>query len=106
MSEFGCVSCGLDWTHLSAAATGMAPRMPTERITDDAAVGTTQRAEAFSPASGGRVCSRLLDGCESLRMSASHQGTTVLGSAGQVRVHPVLGELRQDGSRWAACWRS
>lgn len=42
-----------------------------------------------------RECCRLLDECESLRTSVDADGTTVAGSAGQVRVHPALGELRQ-----------
>ena len=42
-----------------------------------------------------RECCRLLDECESLRASVDEDGTTVKGSAGQVRVHPALGELRQ-----------
>ena len=42
-----------------------------------------------------RECCRLLDECESLRTSVDQEGTTVLGSTGQVRVHPALGELRQ-----------
>lgn len=40
-------------------------------------------------------CCRLLDECESLREAVDREGTTVLGSTGQVRVHPALGELRQ-----------
>ena len=40
------------------------------------------------------VC-RLLDECEALRGAIDEQGTTVLGSSGQTRVHPALGELRQ-----------
>jgi len=42
-----------------------------------------------------RECCRLLDECESMRASVEHDGTTVKGSTGQVRVHPALGELRQ-----------
>ncbi len=42
-----------------------------------------------------RECCRLLDECESLRTSVDAEGTTVKGSAGQPRVHPALGELRQ-----------
>jgi hypothetical protein len=42
-----------------------------------------------------KECARLLDECESLRVSIDVEGTTVLGSTGQVRVHPALGELRQ-----------
>ena len=40
------------------------------------------------------VC-RLMDECEALREAIDEQGTTVLGSTGQPRVHPALGELRQ-----------
>jgi len=40
-------------------------------------------------------CCRLLDECESLRAAVDADGTTVTGSAGQTRVHPALGELRQ-----------
>jgi len=42
-----------------------------------------------------RECCRLLDECESLRVSVERDGTTVKGSTGQPRVHPALGELRQ-----------
>jgi hypothetical protein len=41
-----------------------------------------------------RECSRLLDECEALRGSVDVDGVTVKGSAGQVRVHPALSELR------------
>src|SRR4051812_17599608 len=40
-------------------------------------------------------CCRLLDECEQLRRTVESDGTTVEGSAGQTRVHPALGELRQ-----------
>ena len=40
------------------------------------------------------VC-RLMDEAEALRQAVAEQGMTVLGSAGQRRVHPALGELRQ-----------
>ncbi len=40
-------------------------------------------------------CCRLLDECESLRQAAAHGGTMVVGSNGQPRVHPAIGELRQ-----------
>ena len=42
-----------------------------------------------------RECCRLLDECESLPGTVDADGTTVAGSAGQPRVHPALGELRQ-----------
>lgn len=42
-----------------------------------------------------RECCRLLDECEALRASVDSEGVTVAGSAGQPRVHPALGELRQ-----------
>jgi hypothetical protein len=42
-----------------------------------------------------RECCRLLDECEQLRERLHHDGVTVAGSTGQVRVHPALGELRQ-----------
>ncbi len=40
-------------------------------------------------------CCRLMDETEALRLVVDDQGTTVTGSAGQTRVHPALGELRQ-----------
>src|SRR3954467_9035371 len=40
-------------------------------------------------------CCRLLDECETLRSAVEADGATVEGSAGQTRVHPALGELRQ-----------
>lgn len=42
-----------------------------------------------------RECCQLLDECESLRQAVDQDGTIVTGSAGQPRVHPALGELRQ-----------
>lgn len=39
------------------------------------------------------VC-RLMDECESLRQAVADDGVTVLGSTGQPRVHPAVGELR------------
>lgn len=42
----------------------------------------------------GEVC-RLLDECDALRSVVAADGVTVAGSAGQPRVHPALGELRQ-----------
>jgi len=42
-----------------------------------------------------KECARLLDECESLRNAVDRDGVTVAGSAGQTRVHPALGELRQ-----------
>lgn len=42
-----------------------------------------------------RECCRLLDECESLREALTEQGVTVLGSQGQTRVNPAIGELRQ-----------
>lgn len=42
-----------------------------------------------------RESCRLMDECESLRASVDEQGTTVLGSAGQVVVHPAVAQLRQ-----------
>lgn len=37
---------------------------------------------------------RLLDEADQLRRAVQHDGTTVLGSKDQVRLHPALGELR------------
>ena len=42
-----------------------------------------------------RECCRLLDECEALRTAVERDGTTVPGCAGQTRVHPALGEVRQ-----------
>ncbi len=42
-----------------------------------------------------RECCRLLDECEALRAVVERDGQIVAGSAGQPRVHPALGELRQ-----------
>lgn len=42
-----------------------------------------------------RECCRLLDECESLGTAVDTEGITVVGSTGQTRVHPALGELRQ-----------
>ncbi len=42
-----------------------------------------------------KECARLLDECEALRKAVDRGGVTVVGSTGQPRVHPALGELRQ-----------
>ena len=41
-------------------------------------------------------CCRLLDECEALRHAVDRDGTTVIGSTGQTRVNPALGELRAN----------
>lgn len=40
-------------------------------------------------------CARLLDECESLREAVKADGVMTVGSTGQRRAHPALGELRQ-----------
>ena len=47
--------------------------------------------------SSARTWARLLDESERLNQAILDEGVTVVGSAGQPRVHPGVGELRQHG---------